>query len=155
MEHDKLDLVAAIYKNAEARKVQILLPEDHIAADHFGKDAQAVEINSKNLPKGLMGLDIGRKTMQRYADIIALSKTVLWNGPMGVFEFDQFARGSLRVAEAMADCSGFTVIGGGDSVSAANKAKVAERIDHISTGGGASLEFLEGTMLPGVKVLLK
>ncbi|RYZ59126.1 MAG: phosphoglycerate kinase [Proteobacteria bacterium] len=155
VEHDKLDLVASIYKNAEARKVEIVLPEDHIAAERFAKDAQAVELNTKTIPKGLMGLDIGRKTAKRYADIIALSKTVLWNGPMGVFEFDQFARGSLRIAEAMADCNGFTVIGGGDSVSAANKAKVANRIDHISTGGGASLEFLEGTMLPGVKVLLK
>jgi phosphoglycerate kinase len=155
VEHDKLDLVASIYKNAEARKVEIVLPEDHIAAERFAKDAQAVELNTKTIPKGLMGLDIGRKTAKRYADIIALSKTVLWNGPMGVFEFDQFSRGSLRVAEAMADSNGFTVIGGGDSVSAANKAKVANRIDHISTGGGASLEFLEGTMLPGVKVLLK
>lgn len=155
VEHDKLDLVASIYKNAEARKVQIILPQDHICAEKFAKDATAVEINTKSIPKGLMGLDIGRKTAKHYADIIALSKTVLWNGPMGVFEFDQFARGSLRVAEAMADCNGFTVIGGGDSVSAANKAKVADRIDHISTGGGASLEFLEGTMLPGVKVLLK
>ncbi len=155
VEHDKLDLVASIYKNAEARKVEIVLPEDHVAAEKFSKDAVAVEINSKNIPKGLMGLDIGRKTAKRYADIIALSKTVLWNGPMGVFEFDQFARGSLRIAEAMADSSAFTVIGGGDSVAAANKAKVANRIDHISTGGGASLEFLEGTMLPGVKVLLK
>lgn len=155
VEHDKLDLVAAIYKNAEARKVQIILPEDHIAAEKFGKDAVPVELNTRTIPKGLMGLDIGRKTAKHYADIIALSKTVLWNGPMGVFEFDQFARGSLRVAEAMADCKGFTVIGGGDSVSAANKAGVAGRIDHISTGGGASLEFLEGTMLPGVKVLLK
>jgi len=155
VEHDKLDLVASIYKNAEARKVEIILPEDHIAAEKFSKDAVAVELNTKTIPRGLMGLDIGRKTAKRYADIIALSKTVLWNGPMGVFEFDQFARGSLRVAEAMADCKGFTVIGGGDSVSAANKAKVANRIDHISTGGGASLEFLEGTMLPGVKVLLK
>ncbi|MBC7660184.1 MAG: phosphoglycerate kinase [Chitinophagaceae bacterium] len=155
VELDKLDMVAAIYKNAEARKVEILLPEDHVAAEKFSKDAVAVELNTKTIPKGLMGLDIGRKTAKRYADIIALSKTVLWNGPMGVFEFDQFARGSLRIAEAMADCNGFTVIGGGDSVAAANKAKVADRIDHISTGGGASLEFLEGTMLPGIKVLLK
>lgn len=155
VEHDKMDLVAAIYKNAEARKVEIVLPEDHIAAETFDKGATAVELQTKTIPKGLMGLDIGRKTAKRYSDIIALSKTVLWNGPMGVFEWEQFSRGSLRVAEAMADCKGFTVIGGGDSVAAANMAKVADRIDHISTGGGASLEFLEGTMLPGVKVLLK
>lgn len=155
VEADKMDLVAAIYKNAEARKVEILLPEDHMAAEKFDKAATAVELQTATIPKGLMGLDIGRKTAKRYADIIALSKTVLWNGPMGVFEWEQFSRGSIRVAQAMADCQGFTVIGGGDSVSAANMAKVGERIDHISTGGGASLEFLEGTMLPGVKVLLK
>ncbi|RZA18104.1 MAG: phosphoglycerate kinase, partial [Proteobacteria bacterium] len=123
VEHDKMDLVASIYKNAEARKVEILLPEDHIAAEKFEKSATAVELQTQTIPKGLMGLDIGRKTAKRYADIIALSKTVLWNGPMGVFEWEQFSRGSLRVAEAMADCKGFTVIGGGDSVSAANMAK--------------------------------
>jgi phosphoglycerate kinase len=155
VEHDKMDLVASIYKNAEARKVEIVLPEDHIAAERFDKAAVAVELQTPTIPKGLMGLDIGRKTAKRYSDIIALSKTVLWNGPMGVFEWEPFARGSLRIAEAMADCKGFTVIGGGDSVAAANMAKVADRIDHISTGGGASLEFLEGTLLPGVKVLLK
>lgn len=155
VEHDKMDLVASIFKNAEARKVEIILPEDHLAAEKFDKGATAVELLTKSIPKGLMGLDIGRRTAKRYAEIIALSKTVLWNGPMGVFEWEQFSRGSLRVAEAMADCKGFTVIGGGDSVAAANMAKVADRIDHISTGGGASLEFLEGTMLPGVKVLLK
>lgn len=155
VESDKLDLVASIYKNAEARKVEIILPEDHVAAEKFDANAQAVDVSSKNIPKGLMGLDIGPRTAKRFSDIIALSKTVLWNGPMGVFEFDAFAKGSLRVADAMARSGGFTVIGGGDSVAAANKAGVADRIDHISTGGGASLEFLEGTMLPGVQVLLK
>lgn len=155
VEADKMDLVASIYRNAEARKVEILLPEDHICADRFAADATPVESPGKSIPQGLMGLDIGRRTIKRYADIIALSKTVLWNGPMGVFEFDNFSRGSLSVAEAMAKASAFTVIGGGDSVAAANKAGVAAKIDHISTGGGASLEFLEGQMLPGVRVLLK
>ncbi len=155
VESDKLDLVAKIYKNAEARKVEIILPEDHICAEKFDAAAVAVDIPSKSIPRGLMGLDIGPRTQKRYADIIALSKTILWNGPMGVFEFDQFAKGSLRVAEAMAKAPGYTVIGGGDSVAAANKAGVAEKIDHISTGGGASLEFLEGQILPGVRVLLK
>ena len=155
VEHDKLDLVASIYRNAESRKVEIILPEDHIAAESFGPDAKPIDVSNKNIPRGLMGLDIGPRTIKRYTDIIGLSKTVLWNGPMGVFEFDQFARGSLKVAEAMASNNGFTVIGGGDSVAAANKAGVADKISHISTGGGASLEFLEGKMLPGVKVLLK
>lgn len=155
VESDKLDLIAAIYRNAEARKVQIILPEDHVAAAKFDADAEAVEIPGKNILKGLMGLDIGPRTIKRYSDIIALSKTVLWNGPMGVFEFDKFAKGTLRIADAMAKSSAFTIIGGGDSVAAANKAGVANKIDHISTGGGASLEFLEGQTLPGVKVLLK
>lgn len=155
VEADKMDLVASIYRNAEARKVEIILPEDHVCAERFDAQATPVEIPSKTIPRGLMGLDIGHRTAKRFTDIIALSKTVLWNGPMGVFEWEPFARGSLRVAEAMAKASGFTVIGGGDSVAAANKAGIAEKIDHISTGGGASLEFLEGKILPGVKVLLK
>ncbi|MFY7930734.1 MAG: phosphoglycerate kinase, partial [Oligoflexus sp.] len=155
VESDKMDLVASIYRNAEARRVEIILPEDHIAAEKFDANATPVAVDSKSIPRGLMGLDIGPKTIKRFSDIIALSKTVLWNGPMGVFEFDSFAKGTLKVAEAMAKCPGFTVIGGGDSVAAANKAGVAAKIDHISTGGGASLEFLEGQMLPGVKVLLK
>jgi phosphoglycerate kinase len=155
IESDKLDLVATIYRNAEARKVEIILPEDHICAEKFDAAAIAVDVPSKSIPRGLMGLDIGPKTQKRFSDIIALSKTVLWNGPMGVFEFDQFAKGSLRIAEAMAKAPGYTVIGGGDSVAAANKAGISEKIDHISTGGGASLEFLEGQILPGVRVLLK
>ncbi len=155
VEADKMDLVASIYRNAEARKVEIILPEDHICADRFEATATPVEVPSKTIPRGLMGLDIGLRTGKRFTDIIALSKTVLWNGPMGVFEWDPFARGSIRIAEAMAKASGYTVIGGGDSVAAANKAGVSEKIDHISTGGGASLEFLEGKILPGVKVLLK
>ncbi|HET9238836.1 MAG TPA: phosphoglycerate kinase [Oligoflexus sp.] len=155
VETDKMDLVASIYRNAEARKVEIILPEDHVAAAKFDADAEAVEIPGRTIQKGLMGLDIGPRTIKRYSDIIGLSKTVLWNGPMGVFEFDKFAKGSLRIAEAMARSSAFTVVGGGDSVAATNKAGVADKMDHISTGGGASLEFLEGQILPGVKVLLK
>lgn len=155
VEADKMDLVASIYRNAEARKVEIILPEDHVCAERFDAAAAAVEIPSETIPIGLMGLDIGFRTAKRFSDIIALSKTVLWNGPMGVFEWAPFAKGSLRIAEAMAKASGFTVIGGGDSVAAANMAGVSEKIDHISTGGGASLEFLEGKILPGVKVLLK
>ena len=155
VESDKMDLIAAIYRNAEARKVEIVLPEDHVAAAKFDAHAEVVEIPGKNILKGLMGLDIGPRTIKRFTDIIGLSKTVLWNGPMGVFEFENFARGTFRVAEALAKSSAFTIVGGGDSVAAVNQAGVASKISHISTGGGASLEYLEGQILPGVKVLLK
>ncbi len=155
VEADKMDLISQIYRNAEARKVEIILPEDHVCAASFAANATPIESQGKAIAPGLMGLDIGNRTIKRFTDIIALSKTVLWNGPMGVFEFDNFARGSLRIAEAMAKSPAFTVIGGGDSVAAANKAGIASKIDHISTGGGASLEFLEGKILPGVRVLLK
>ena len=149
------ELLNSIFRNAERRAVNIVLPEDHICAATFTANAQAVTIDSADIPSGLMGLDIGPKTLERYRSIICESKTVLWNGPMGVFEWEQFSSGSLGVAHAMAQNNGFTIIGGGDSVAAAVKAGVTDRIKHISTGGGASLEFLEGSILPGIKVLLK
>lgn len=152
-EDDKLDLVADIYRNAQARKVEILLPIDHIAAKEFSADSPPIEVSEASLPDGLMGLDIGEKTLALYEKAISESSTILWNGPMGVFEWDAFAKGSLGIAQAMAKAKGTTIIGGGDSVSAANKAGVAEDIDHISTGGGATLEYLEGKLLPGVRVL--
>lgn len=149
------EIIASIFRNAERRSVNIVLPEDHICAANFAADAEAVVIDGSDIPSGLMGLDIGPKTLERYSNIIRESKTVLWNGPMGVFEWDQFSKGSLGVADAMARNNGFTIIGGGDSVAAAAKAGVTDRIKHVSTGGGASLEFLEGSVLPGIKVLLK
>lgn len=156
VEEDKLDLVEKIYENAKIRKVQIHLPVDHIAAADFSENAEAVACNGENIPEGLMGLDIGPKTQKEYAKIIAESNTVLWNGPMGVFEWPQFANGSLAVAEAMASNDrAYTVVGGGDSVSATNLAGVSEKMSHVSTGGGASLEYLEGKTLPGLKVLVK
>lgn len=154
-EDDKLDLVASIYKNAEQRRVQIHLPVDHVAAKEFTEGAAPVAVSSENIPTGLMGLDIGPETSKQFSDVILASKTVFWNGPMGVFEWPAFAKGSMAIAEAMAQCRGETIIGGGDSVAAANEAGVADKISHISTGGGASIEFLEGKTLPGVKVLLK
>ena len=156
VEADKLDLVEKIYENAKVRKVQIHLPVDHLAASEFSENAEAVPCHGENIPEGLMGLDIGPKTQEEYAKVIAESNTVLWNGPMGVFEWPQFARGSIAIADAMAaNDRAYTVVGGGDSVSATNLAGVSEKMSHVSTGGGASLEFLEGKTLPGLKVLVK
>lgn len=154
-EDDKMDMVASIYRTAEARKVNIELPVDHVAATVFEANAAPINVNSVAMKHGQIGLDIGPRTVERYANIIRNSNTVLWNGPMGVFEWPAFANGSFGVAKAMAECQGETIVGGGDSVSAVNQAGVADRISHISTGGGASLELLEGKTLPGLRVLTK
>lgn len=153
VEADKLDLVESIYRNAEARNVKIHLPVDHVCAKEFSESAEPVHVPEASIPDGLMGLDIGPETMKAYQEIIESSQTVLWNGPMGVFEWKAYAKGSMAIAHAMAVCTGKTVIGGGDSVSAVNKAGVADKMSHISTGGGASLEYLEGKILPGIKIL--
>ena len=155
VEEDKMDLVATILRNAESRRVVIHLPVDHVCASTFDEKAEPVAVSSVDIPDGLMGLDIGPKTRQAYASVIRESKTVLWNGPMGVFEWEKFAAGTMSIAEAMAACSGKTIVGGGDSVSAVQKSGFAKKMTHISTGGGASLEFLEGKVLPGIKVLMK
>jgi len=154
VEADKLDLAETILRNAEARKVKIHLPTDHLCAKEFSESADAIPVSGA-IPAGLMGLDIGPETQKAFGRVIRDSKTVLWNGPMGVFEWDKFARGTMAIAAAMADVHGKTIVGGGDSVSAVQKSGFAEKMTHISTGGGASLEFLEGKVLPGIKVLLK
>jgi len=154
VEEDKMDLVEAVFKTAEAHHVTIHLPSDHVVASAFRASADAITTAGEDIPKGHMGLDIGPKTIQRYQAVLKESKTILWNGPMGVFEWDAFSEGTLSIAKTMAACDqAYTVIGGGDSVSAAQKAGVSEKIDHISTGGGASLEYLEGKTLPGIKAL--
>ena len=153
IEADKMELVETIFRNAEARKVNILLPVDHVCADKFDQGAASKSISGQDIPDGLMGLDIGSKTVEAFSSVIRSSKTVFWNGPMGVFEWPAYANGSLGVAKAMAESTATTVVGGGDSVSAVNKAGVADKMSHISTGGGASLEFLEGLTLPGLSVL--
>ncbi len=154
VEGDKMDLVESIYRAAEARKVKIFLPEDHVAGKEFVETTEAVNISEPAITDGLMGLDIGPKTAKIYSEVIKQSKTVFWNGPMGVFEWSAFSAGTMAIAKAMSECKGKTVIGGGDSVSAVNKSGVADKMTHISTGGGASLEYLEGQTLPGIKVLL-
>ncbi|WP_188066209.1 phosphoglycerate kinase [Brevibacillus brevis] len=152
-EDDKLDLARTLMELAKERGVQLLMPVDVVVADRFAADAEKQVVAIDAIPEGWMALDIGPKTVEQYHSVIVDSKTVVWNGPMGVFEMDAFAGGTIGVAKAMAACSGTTIIGGGDSVAAVEKAGVAEQMTHISTGGGASLEFMEGKELPGVAVL--
>lgn len=152
-EDDKLDLARTLMEQAKERGVQLLMPVDVVVADRFAADAEKQVVAIDAIPEGWMALDIGPKTVEQYHSVIVDSKTVVWNGPMGVFEMDAFAGGTIGVAKAMAACSGTTIIGGGDSVAAVEKAGVAEQMTHISTGGGASLEFMEGKELPGVAVL--
>jgi phosphoglycerate kinase len=151
------DLVATakdLEARAKARGITFELPVDHVVADAFAADAPHATIDVTDATIGdRMGLDIGPKTIARYRDVIAGAKTVVWNGPMGVFEMEAFAKGTIGVAQAVAAVTGTTIIGGGDSVSAVTRAGVADRMTHISTGGGASLEFLGGRVLPGVQAL--
>lgn len=153
VESDRIDLSAGLLTKAAARGVKILLPVDHVIAAEFKADAEHRICTNSDFPKEWMGLDIGPQTAKIYAEEISKAGTVIWNGPMGVFEFDAFAAGTLTLAQALADSSALTIIGGGDSVAAVNKAGLGAQMTHISTGGGASLEFLEGKELPGVTAL--
>lgn len=153
LEVDKVDYAKEMLEKAKAKGVKLLLPVDNIVADQFSKDAAPVVTEDQNVPDGFMGLDIGPKTAKLYADAIKDAKTVIWNGPMGVFEFDNFAKGTVKVAEAMAESEATTVIGGGDSAAAVNILGFGDKMTHISTGGGASLELLEGKELPGIAAL--
>ncbi len=155
VQQDQVANVQAALEKAKAKRVEVLLPEDHLCAEAFVEDAKAIAVGTAEIPDGLMGLDIGPKTRSKYAQRIAGAKTVVWNGPMGVFEWPAFRAGTEAVGKAVAECSGYTVIGGGDSVAAIELLGLASKIDHISTGGGASLELLEGTLLPGIAVLAK
>jgi len=152
VQKDQLDAVRAAMKKAEARKVEILLPEDHVCAEAFDENAKAIEVGAE-IPDGLMGLDIGPKSRERYSGRILSALTVVWNGPMGVFEWPAFRAGTEAVGRAVAACPGYTVVGGGDSVAAVEMLKLGPSIRHISTGGGASLELLETGTLPGIQAL--
>lgn len=151
-EDDRMDYAKEMIAKAEAKGVKFLLPVDHRIADGF-KDVEAKVTEDQNIPAGYMGLDIGPKTEGLYAEAIKDAKTVIWNGPMGVFEFENFNKGTIAVAKAMADADATTVIGGGDSAAAVNILGFGDKMTHISTGGGASLEFLEGKTLPGIAAL--
>ena len=154
VEEDLLDAARDIEKTARARGLRFELPVDHVVAPKLEAGAPADVLDVTDAAIGdRMGLDIGPKTIAKYREVLATAKTVTWNGPMGVFEIDAFARGTIEVAKAVADVKGTTVIGGGDSIAAVAKAGVTDRITHISTGGGASLEFLGGRKLPGVVAL--
>ncbi len=154
VEDDKLDAARDIITHAKERSVELNLPVDHVVAARIDAAAQTAVLKVNDAAIGdRMGLDIGPETTRLYTDLLTDARTVVWNGPMGVFEVDAFANGTLGVAQAVANVKGTTIIGGGDSVAAVNKAGLADRITHISTGGGASLEFLGGRMLPGVEAL--
>jgi len=155
VEEDKIEVAKEALAKAKANNVDLLLPVDNILADSFSPDAKTQEWDSTtNFPADWQGLDIGPKSVALFSDIVSKAKTILWNGPAGVFEFPRFAIGTNAIAEAVAaNATATSIIGGGDSVSAINQAGVADKITHISTGGGASLEFLEGKKLPGVEAL--
>ena len=155
-EEDKLELALDLLQQAGAKGTRLLLPQDHVAADAFKEDADCAITLDQAIPEGRMALDIGPETVATYAAEIRAARTLLWNGPMGVFEMAPFASGTLSMAEELADAAdrgAFVLVGGGDSVAAVNKAGVAARMSHVSTGGGASLEFLSGLELPGVAAL--
>lgn len=152
VEEDRLAMCEAALAKAKSKGVDLLLPVDHVVADRFAADA-TTSVCDVDIPDGLMALDIGPKTQALYADRVGSAKTVIWNGPMGVFEMEAFRRGTESVGRALAACSGTTVVGGGDSVAAIHLLGLADQVDHVSTGGGASLELLEGKTLPGIEAL--
>ena len=156
VEEDKIELARKILKDAETKEIGFILPTDVVCAKEFSNDSPSEVHDIDNIPDDMMGLDIGPKTIRNFKEIIALSKTIVWNGPMGVFEFDNFANGTKEIAEALADATAYgatTIVGGGDSAAAIKKFGLEHAVSHVSTGGGASLEFLEGKTLPGVAAL--
>jgi phosphoglycerate kinase len=152
-DNSKLDLALEFIEKAKKLGKNFLLPVDVVITDEFNANAQTKIVDIDGIPADWEGIDIGPKSREIYADVIKNSKLVVWNGPMGVFEIEPFSHGTQAVAKACAETAGYTVIGGGDSAAAAEKFHLADRMDHISTGGGASLEFMEGKALPGVVAL--
>lgn len=155
VEDEHLDEVAETMKLAEEKGVVIVLPEDAVVAPEADVSARTETVPADRIPRGLKGLDVGPRTVEEFARVLAEARTVFWNGPMGVFELEPFALGTRGVAQAVAGATAFTVVGGGDSVSAIRRLGFEKSVDHLSTGGGASLEFLEGKELPGVAVLME
>lgn len=156
LEEEKIEVASEVLKKAGESKVSILLPLDVVIADEFKNDTKFEIVDAEDIPVGKMGLDIGPRTIELYKKVILQSKTIVWNGPMGVFEFDNFAKGTDEIAEALVEATAkgaTTIIGGGDSAAAIKKAGLSDKVSHVSTGGGASLEFLEGKTLPGIAAL--
>jgi phosphoglycerate kinase len=156
VEDDYLETAREILSSARAKGVRIHIPTDAIIADSFSNDAKTREVAASRIPDGWLGLDIGPESIDKFAEVISQAKTVLWNGPMGVFEMSNFAAGTRAIAEAMVEATekgAFTLIGGGDSVAAINQLQLAERVSYVSTGGGALLEYMEGKILPGVQAI--
>nr|MBP9549713.1 phosphoglycerate kinase [Chitinophagales bacterium] len=155
-EEERLDTAKELLAKAKSKGVQIFLPEDSVIADAFSNDAQIKSADSNNIPDGWMGLDIGTIAINKFTEVILASKTILWNGPMGVFEMEHFSNGTIDIAHAVAKATAngaFSLVGGGDSVAAVNKFKLADKVSYVSTGGGAMLEFFEGKTLPGVAAI--
>ncbi len=156
-EEDKLDVALEVLNKAKAKGVKVFLPVDAVNADKFDANANTNVSKTNDTPDGWMGLDIAEESIKEFSNVISNSKTVLWNGPMGVFEMDKFAKGTSAVAQAVADATqkngAFTLIGGGDSVAAINKNKLADKVSYVSTGGGAMLEYMEGKVLPGIEAI--
>ncbi|MDR2760024.1 MAG: phosphoglycerate kinase [Spirochaetaceae bacterium] len=158
VEDDQIDTAKKILETARKAGARIVLPLDHVGAETFDAGAKPVVVDGIDIPDNLMGMDVGPKTLAQYQEVLAKAKTIVWNGPVGVFEFDSFARGTEEVAKLVAEATGrgaITVVGGGDSVAAVNKFGLASKMSHVSTGGGASLELLEGKKLPGIEVTRK
>ena len=153
LEKDKLDLANELLKKAEEKKVKLLLPIDIVVAKEFQNDTEYKTVRFDNMPEDMMGMDMGEETIQLFSEEIKSAKTVIWNGPMGVFEMENFKKGTEAIGKAMAESDATTIVGGGDSASAVEKAGFGEKMTHISTGGGASLEFLEGKDLPGIAAI--
>lgn len=153
LDADNIDLAKMLLEKATSLNVKLLLPVDIVCADEFSNDAKYQTYSRDQIPSDMMGLDIGEETIKLYSEEIAKAKTVVWNGPMGVFEMENFAKGTKAIAEALATSDATTIIGGGDSAAAVEQFGLADKMSHISTGGGASLEFLEGKILPGISII--
>ena len=153
LEADKIDLAKDSYEKAKSKNVNMLLPVDVVVSKEFSNDSDFKTVTIDSIEEDYMGLDIGYKTVELFSDEIKKAKTVVWNGPMGVFEMPNFAKGTFEIAKAIAETDSISIIGGGDSASAAEKSGFKDKITHISTGGGASLEFLEGKILPGIDAI--
>ena len=153
VELDKIDLASALLQKAADRHLIIHLPYDHVIGREFDPNTEFQVVSSESIPDGWSGFDIGVETVTKFGKIVDTAKTIVWNGPLGVYEFERFAKGTLEVARRVADSAAVSIVGGGDCVAAVHQAGVGDRITHISTGGGASLEFLEGKQLPGIEAL--